>query len=674
MCSISDIEDIEIGIKPKILNTYGNNQFVKKTNLFTNNYDQFVNFFDDFYNDCSNDLNIESIEKSFNLLRRKYRINPSKNQLRFIWNEKYNGDHNKVSNHFSRYLIKKATRSESGVLVATITLKPDTFSCSKNCYYCPQEYDLKGNPSQPRSYMSSEPAMRRALRYNFDVMGQFYDRIYCYINTGNININDKSPKKMEVILSGGTWECYPQKERDRFIIECYYAANNFGIKKEDLPIMKSIEEEQKINETAEYRIIGMTLETRPDFINKKAILDYRKYGVTRIQIGVQHYDDVILRKINRGCYTKDTVKSIRLLKQAGYKVVVHLMPDLPGSSPESDRWMFNEAINNPDLQFDDLKIYPTAICKSHDDEHVVTSVISEWYEQGKYMPYAEKNLNDLIDVITYYLINVKPWVRIQRCIRDIPEISIEAGYKKISNLAQIIKEKMEPFENSNGKTKTYDIRSMEVRNNEYINNEPRLVVRKYIASKGIEYHISIEVYKENIYQKFIYYLWKIYQCIYNNILHRFLHEFFPELYFNGSPGFNDCYVGLFAFLRLRIDEDPGGDFIPEINNSALIREVHVYGTSISVSDNNKKSPQHKGYGKLLVQTAQHIAADHKLKKISVISGVGTKEYYKNKCGFIHEGTYMTKNIEIIQIFRDIERILLIQIFACVVIFLYVYYN
>ena len=272
MCSISDIEDIEIGIKPKILNTYGNNQFVKKTNLFTNNYDQFVNFFDDFYNDCSNDLNIESIEKSFNLLRRKYRINPSKNQLRFIWNDKYNGDHNKVSNHFSRYLIKKATRSESGVLVATITLKPDTFSCSKNCYYCPQEYDLKGNPSQPRSYMSSEPAMRRALRYNFDVMGQFYDRIYCYINTGNININDKSPKKMEVILSGGTWECYPQKERDRFIIECYYAANNFGIKKEDLPIMKSIEEEQKINETAEYRIIGMTLETRPDFINKKAIL------------------------------------------------------------------------------------------------------------------------------------------------------------------------------------------------------------------------------------------------------------------------------------------------------------------------------------------------------------------------------------------------------------------
>ena len=669
MCSINDIEDFRIN-KP-----YGNNEFVKEEKLFQNDYDKFVIFFEEFYNICSNFNTIDSIEKTYNLLRRKYRINPSKNQLRYVWNDKFNSkSRDIVSNTFSRYLIKKGTRSESGVLVATITLSPSKFSCSKNCYYCPQEYDLNGNPSQPRSYMSSEPAMRRALRYNFDVMGQFHDRIFCYINTGNIDKNDKSPKKMEVILSGGTWECYPQDERDRFVLECYYAANNFGIEKEKLPKISSMEEEQKINETAEYRIIGMTLETRPDFVTKKAILDYRKYGVTRIQIGVQHYDDVILRKINRGCYTKDTIKAIKLLKQAGYKVVVHLMPDLPGSSPESDQWMFTEAINNPDLQFDDLKIYPTAICKSHDDQHVLTSVISDWYDQGKYKPYAEENLQNLIDVISYYLINVKPWVRIQRCIRDIPEISIEAGYKKKSNLAQIIKEQMKPFENSNGNTKTYEIRSMEVRNNEYINYTPRLVVRKYIASKGIEYHISIEVYKENIYQKYLYYLWTIYQTIYNYTLHLFLHEFFPKKYFYGSPGFNECYVGLFGFLRLRIDDNPGGDFIPEINNSALIREVHVYGTSISVSDKNSKTPQHKGYGKLLVKTAQNIAADHKLKKISVIAGVGTKEYYKNKCGFRHEGTYMTKNIELIQIFRDMDRLFVSMFTICILLMIFVMLN
>jgi ELP3 family radical SAM enzyme/protein acetyltransferase len=648
MCSVNDIEDFRID-KP-----FGNISVQDESNLFTNNYDKFVNFFEDFH-DLGKDCNsVEKIEKAFNITKKKHRINPSKNQLRYVWNDKFYSKES--TNTFKRYLIKKGTRSESGVLVATITLSPSKFSCSKNCYYCPQEYDLEGKPSQPRSYMSSEPAMRRANRYNFDVMGQFHDRIYCYLNTGNINKNDKSSKKMEVILSGGTWECYPQEERDRFIVECYYAANNFGIDKDKMPEMKSILEEQKINETAEYRIIGMTLETRPDFISKKSILDYRRYGVTRIQIGVQHYDDVILKKINRGCYTKDTIKAIRLLKQAGYKVVVHLMPDLPGSSPESDIWMFEEAINNPDLQFDDLKIYPTAICKSHDDDHVLTSVISEWYDQGKYTPYAEKNLQDLITVISYYLANVNPWVRIQRCIRDIPEISIEAGYKKKSNLAQIIKDQMKLFRNENENIKTYEIRSMEVRNDsKKLDYEPRLVVRKYEASKGIEYHISIEVYKENIYEKTIYYLWKVYQTMYNSILHFIFHEYFPKMYFSGSPTFNNCYVGLFGFLRLRIDKDPGGDFIPEINNSALIREVHVYGTSLSVSGKDNITPQHKGYGKLLVKTAQDIAADHKLPKISVISGIGTKEYYKNKCGFKHEGTYMTKDIEIIQFFRDIDR-------------------
>lgn len=669
MCSINnDIEDM-IARQSNPDKIYGRLAVNNKDAIFLNIPNDTINKYYDFVNDfvdkCKDEVNLKLIEKSFDELRRKYRINPTKNQMRYIVSDKYNKSN--LSPTFNRYIIKKGTRSESGVLVATITLPPDNFSCSKNCYYCPQEYDLDNKPSQPRSYISSEPAMRRALRYKFDIMGQFHDRIYCYINTGNIDINDKSAKKMELILSGGTWECYKESDRDKFILECYYAANNFGIDKEKLPKMKSIYEEQKINETSEYRIIGLTLETRPDFITKKAILDYRKYGVTRIQIGVQHYDDVILKKINRGCYTKDTIRAIRLLKQAGYKVVVHLMPDLPGSNPDSDKWMFDEAINNPDLQFDDLKIYPTAICKSHDDEHIVKSVISDWYSNGKYKPYAEENLDDLINVISYYLKNVKPWVRIQRCIRDIPEISIEAGYKKVSNLAQIIKEKMEPFNNSNGDVKTFEMRSMEVRNNKFINYEPRLVVRKYEASKGIEYFISIEIYNENFHQKSIYYFWKIIQTIYNYTLNLFLFEYFPKLYFKGSPYFNNCYVGLLGFLRLRIDPEPGGDFLPELNNSALIREVHVYGNSLSVSNESSKSPQHKGYGQLLIKTAQNIASEHNLKKISVISAVGTKEYYKNKCKFKHEKTYMTKNIELIPILKNTERMFIIIFLTCFIL-------
>ena len=556
-------------------------------------------------------------------LRVKYRVQPSKLQMRTYFSKYYNGT--EVSQRFRRYMVKKAMRSQSGVLVVTVTLSPNKFSCSKNCYYCPQETDLKGNHTQPRSYMSSEPAMRRALRHDFDIRGQFWDRIQAYIVTGNIDVTDKTSKKMEVILSGGTWECYPKEERDRFINECYWAANTWG--KEDREML-SIEEEIRINETANFRIIGMTLETRPDFVNKYSIRDYRRYGVTRIQIGVQQYDDDILKKVNRGCYTKDTIKAIRLLKQVGLKVVVHLMPDLPGSSPEKDLQMFKRAIQDPDLQFDDVKIYPTAVCRSHDDNLILYSKIAEWYDNGEYTPYAEVDIDKLIDVITYYFVNMNPWVRVQRCIRDIPGCSIEAGYQKKGNLRQIIDENMK----KNGQT-TFDIRSREVRESKYIKYPARLVVRKYPASEGLEYHLSMEAYEDNFWAKVKYYLFYFYSAIYNFI------SFGEKIYWNGSEN----YVALFGFLRLRIDPNAGGNIIEEVKDTAMIREVHVYGNTLGVGS-DKLSSQHRGYGQKLVKIAEDIASQHGYSKVSVIAGVGTREYYEKKCGYHKEGTYMIKNI------------------------------
>ena len=171
----------------------------------------------------------------------------------------------------------------------------------KKCAYCPTETDLRGNPTQPKSYLSGEPAMRRATRHNnFSVQGQIYDRFECYQHNGVISLEDMKDKngmfKCEFIVSGGTWECYPEDYRDSVIQEIYWACNVYG--KEDRE-MKSISDEITINETARFRVIGMTLETRPDFINKYSIRKYREYGVTRIQIGVQHYDDTILKKIKK---------------------------------------------------------------------------------------------------------------------------------------------------------------------------------------------------------------------------------------------------------------------------------------------------------------------------------------------------------------------------------------
>lgn len=570
---------------------------------------------------------IEEIDRCVSQLRTKYKILASKGQMRYIYEKHFNSQ--PINNTLGRYLIKKACRSRSGVLVSTIVLKPDVFSCPKKCSYCPTETDLNGNPTQPKSYLSTEPAMLRAIQHNFSVEGQMWDRIQTYIKTGNIQEGTGSCK-MEIILSGGTWESYPYGYRNQVMTEIYWAANTFS-QNPPRPIL-SIEEETEINETATYRIIGLTLETRPDFITKQSIKDYRRWGVTRVQVGVQHYDDDILDGINRECYTNDTIKALKMLKQSGFKIVCHLMPDLPGSNPELDKWMFDEAINNPDLQFDDVKVYPCAVCQSSDPNLIVKSDIAEWYKAGTYKPYAEEDLTKLIDVLKHYKQNIQPWVRIQRLVRDIPKKSIEAGYKRISNLRQIIQDQMK-----NEGTRCNCIRCMEIGFDDKLMKSSSLVVRPYVASEGQEFHLSIESNAKTSFWSKDNWAWIW-----------FLIVSYCSLIFTGRKtwwkGNMKTYNGLIGFCRLRLDSNPGGGFIKELKDCALIREVHIYGQTLGVG-NSGQSSQHKGYGKLLVKTAEDIAIANGYKKVAVIAGVGTREYYKNKCGYHLEGTYMIKSLE-----------------------------
>jgi len=561
-------------------------------------------------------------EKAVKALKRKYQVSPSKREIHSIYKKYFSSV--KITPKMRKWMIKKQMRSNSGVLVVTIVLAPNKFSCKYDCSYCPQETDMDGNPTQPRSYLSNEPAMLRALESNFDVKGQFNSRIGSYKMTGNIGENSGQSSKIEVIFSGGTWESYPLEYREQVIRELYWAANTCSNERESL----TLEEEITINETAEYRIIGFTLETRPDNITPETITQYRRWGVTRIQIGVQHYDDAILKMVNRKCYTKHTINAIRLLKQAGLKVVVHLMPDLPGSSPEQDKWMFDQAINNPDLQFDDIKIYPTAVVKTFDEKHIVESKILDMYNAGSFTPYSEKNLQDLIDVCVYYKTRMNPWVRIQRLVRDIPGNDIAAGYNKMSNLRQIIHQQMREKN-----LKCNCIRCNEIGDKEHDNLKPILAVRIYKASGGTEYHISIEAHKMNRMQKLLYWVMNLYIYLYILFTGRLCYW----------PGDLDTYIGLYGFLRLRLDPSPGGGYIPEISDSALVREVHVYGTSMGVGGESDGS-QHRGFGKLLMATAEDIAKNAGWSRVAVIAGVGTREYYKNKCGYRLEGTYMVKDL------------------------------
>ena len=569
---------------------------------------------------------VKEFESTMNILKRKYHMHAGKVQMRTIYEKHFRNI--PINPEMKRYLIKRVTRSDSGVLVVTIVTKPGDdikFSCPEKCAYCPTETNLKGEPTQPKSYISTEPAMARAARNKFDIVEQVLDRIRSYIFTGNLT-RDNKKKKMEVILSGGTWDVMPKPYRDQVINEIYYAFNTYHLRSHtDKRPMLSIQEEKTINETSVFGVIGLTIETRPDYVTKRTLQEYLEYGVTRVQLGGQSTHDDILLKIKRGCTVKNMKHAIRLLKGIGLKVVTHWMPDLPGSSPQRDKEMFQELLSNPDLQSDDWKVYPCAVIKSPDPETIVTSEINDWYEKGAYVPYAEKNVEDLIDVCLDFKRKIHPWIRIERLVRDIPTQSIEAGYTKLINMRQIISDRVP-------KHFCKCIRCMEIKDRVDLIKQAKLVVRKYEASEGIEYHISLEA--ETVYWSWYYIWFYIVSTFYAVFLSR-------KIYYEGT---RELYCGLFGFLRLRIDPNPGLGLVEELHGCGLIREVHVYGNSISVGNQDEFSSQHKGVGQRLVATAEDIVKSHGLGKVAVIAGIGAREYYKNKCGYELGKYYMIKKI------------------------------
>jgi len=630
---------------------------IKKPNVFTEND---FNFTRDFLVESVKCKNESEMNYMVNKLRKRYR-NPtiSKNNIRDIYLDKYS--YIETTEAQRNWMIKRLMRKQSGVLVVTIIMAPtwgekknvkaSKFSCSKDCFYCPIETDVNGNPTQPRSYLSGEPAMRRALRYNFDVKGQFWDRIDCYINNGSISLEDlvdpKASMKMEVIVSGGTFDCYPKDYRDSLMAEIYWAANIYN-KNHEVREIKSLEEEIKLNETSKFRVIGLTIETRPDFVNKYSIRDYRRYNVTRVQIGIQHLDDNILRKINRECYTVDTIKAIKILKESGLKVVGHFMPDLPDSSPEKDIWMFKESIENSDLQLDDVKVYPTAICKSHTEDLVVYSKINEWYDSGEYKPYAESDITELIRVVKYYLMNVNPWIRIQRIIRDIPASEIRIGYNKMVNLRQMLNDDMK----KKGET-TMDIRTMEIKSMKVSKENIRNVVIPYVGSGGLDYFIAYYYYEQPWYKDVGYMIFNLYfylVLLFNNKYHywdggmsKLSEKLYGKVYHYLSRLSKNKPKYILGFCRFRISRDMGM-YVDEIKDCSMIREVHVYG-DCSSTNNNNSNVQHRGLGKNMVKIAENISIyNNNLNKISVIAGVGTREYYKNKCGYYLGETFMFKDL------------------------------
>jgi elongator complex protein 3 len=378
---------------------------------------------------------------------------------------------------FEGLLKKRAIRTMSGIAPVAVLTK--AYPCPGECAYCPLEKDV------PVSYLSNEPAVMRAIRCDYDPYKQVILRLKALEKNGH------EPNKIELIVIGGTWSYLPKKYQYFYILNCYKAVNDYkkisqnnnsdwseaykqkiiSPYKEKLSLdklKKNLKKEQVKNEKSDYKIIGLTLETRPDYINKEEVIRMREFCCTRVELGVQAIDDEILKKNKRGHGVKEVYEATKLLKRYGFKITYHIMPALPGSSPEKDLSMFKALFSNEKWQPDQIKFYPTVVTKN--------SLLYKWYKKGKYKPYSDKELQELIIKCKAL---VPKYVRIIRLIRDIPNESIIAG-NKITNLRQIMQEKG---------VKCQCIRCRESRDK--IIKKWCLEIEKYSSVGGIEYFISI---------------------------------------------------------------------------------------------------------------------------------------------------------------------------------------
>jgi len=477
----------------------------------------------------------------------------------------------KRDSSFEKILKSKRIRTLSGVAVVAVLTK--SYPCRGKCLYCPTEKEM------PKSYLSNEPAVMRAMSVKFNPYKQVQKRLRA------LEINGHKIDKIELIVMGGTFSDLPKVYQYWFIKECYRAANDYkktSARQRRVRLWRKLQKqlfyEQKRNEKAKHRIIGLTLETRPDTLNGKEIKFYRELGCTRVEIGVQSIYNDVLKKNQRGHAVEQTIKATKLLKDAGFKVSYHMMPGLLASSFKKDLGMFKEIFSNPDFQPDLVKIYPCVVTRNSD--------LYKLWKQKKYKALTNREAEKLICEIKKI---IPPYVRISRLVRDIPTTSIVAG-PNVSNLRQIIQNKG---------IKCNCIRCREVRGN--YTAKDKIILRRidYDASGGKEIYLEY--------------------C---------------------SPD----HKKLYSLLRLRIPSHNHPSLFRKSEGQAIIREVHTYGKLVSLGAREKKSPQHAGLGKKLIAEAERIVREEfDCQKISVIAGVGVREYYR-KLGYKLKETYMVKTL------------------------------
>ncbi|KAM4522839.1 elongator complex protein 3 [Odontesthes bonariensis] len=471
-------------------------------------------------------------------------------------------------------LKAKPIRTASGIAVVAVMCKPHRcphISFTGNiCVYCPGGPDSDFEYST-QSYTGYEPTSMRAIRARYDPYLQTRHRVEQLKQLGH------SVDKVEFIVMGGTFMALPEEYRDYFIRNLHDALSGHT--------SNNVAEAVRYSERSNTKCVGITIETRPDYCLKRHLSDMLSYGCTRLEIGVQSVYEDVARDTNRGHTVRAVCESFHLAKDAGFKVVAHMMPDLPNVGMERDVEQFIEFFENPAFRPDGLKLYPTLVIRG--------TGLYELWKTGRYKSYTP---SALVDLVARILALVPPWTRVYRVQRDIPMPLVSSGVEH-GNLRELALSRMKDMG-----TECRDVRTREVGIQE-IHHKVRpyqveLVRRDYVANGSWETFLSYED---------------------------------PE---------QDILIGL---LRLRRCSPQS--FRPELKGGvSIVRELHVYGSVVPVSSRDPSKFQHQGFGMMLMEEAERIARDeHGSGKLTVISGVGTRNYYR-KMGYELQGPYMVKDL------------------------------
>ncbi len=538
-----------------------------------------------------------------------------------------------LEERFIRSVRMKPRRTASGVATITVITRPHT--CSSNCIYCP--CDLR----MPKSYLANEPACQRAELTFFDPYVQVAARLQALHQMGH------STDKVELIVLGGTWSDYPEGYQYWFIKELFRALNewpnspryiqerldwytSFGLQNSEEALSSFVAEQQaavfddtatynqafhklydtsqphqsawsqmqstydelveqqRINETAAARVVGLVIETRPDTITPDNLRLFRQLGCTKIQIGIQSTRQEILDANKRQMSAAQIKRAFSLIRLYGFKIHSHLMVNLLGATSEADKQDFKTFVTDPGFLPDEIKLYPCALVSG-------TQLVQK-YREGAWQPYAK---DELVDVLVQDVLNTPPYVRISRMIRDISATDILVGNKH-TNLRQMVEQELAAEDVAR---RVQEIRFREINQQQVRAAELTLQDFAYTTAVSDEHFLQWVTADNKI-------------------------AGFCRL---SLPHWDKLTSGACDVSANELLVQPG---------QAMIRELHVYGQALSLGSEGM-SAQHQGLGQKLLAKASSIAAEAGYTSLNVISSIGTRAYYRAQ-GFTDAGLYQQK--------------------------------